>query len=188
MQEVIYKLPNEPHRKVALDTRIRSFAAILMACLGLLLTATAAAQSTADSETPPWDIGSNSSINFANWSCPFGGAPITGYDLLLLLGIAIALAILAVLLYRLTLEDLIRRGIRPAMLSGTIANLALGTWLLVAFVLISDVIGLCWFIIIGAVFLLWLIALMVLRRILLGMAIAFILLAVAIVVILQLVF
>ncbi len=154
-----------------------------------LLTLGAAGQSRAQGSSP-WDPepGSPGSFSLGDWICPFGGAPISGYDILALVGIAVALVILAVMFYRLMVEDLIRRGLRPSLLGSTVTNLAVGTWLLAAFALIPDVLGVCWFAILGAVFLLWLVALAFSGRVLAGAVAGFVLLAAAVVVVLQLVF
>lgn len=159
---------------------------------GLLL----ALAGTATAQTPvsPWDTPARGSggishsgggLPIDNMLCGFAAAPLTGSDILLLSGIALALVILGFALYRIALEDLIRRGKRPLVLTWTIVSISLGVLLLAAFALIPNVLGLCLFGILAGIFLLYLIAMMLTGKILLGIGVAFLLAAVAVVVLLQ---
>jgi hypothetical protein len=140
----------------------------------------------AQEPTSPWDNPEPGGGRMGGFVCGLGGAPLDAYDLLLLLGVGVALGLLVLVVYRLMLEGIVRGGTPPNIFFSTIANLALGTWLLAAFAVVPDVLGLCWFAIIGILFALWLIGLMATRRVLAGAVLAFIVIAGAAVAIQQL--
>lgn len=136
----------------------------------------------------PWGEGlaaGGSGLPIDQILCGFLRSPLTGHDILLLVGIALLLALLGFGLYRIGLEDLVRRGLRPSVLTWTIVSICIGVFLLLAFALIPNVLGPCLFAILAGLFLLYLIIAMIIGKILRGIGLAFVLLAIAAVVLLQ---
>lgn len=117
--------------------------------------------------------------------CGFADQTLTGTDVLMLLGVGAVLIVLGVALYHIALEDLIRRGLRPSVLTWTIVSISVGVMLIVSFVLIPHVLGLCLFAILAGIFLLYLIGMMLTGKILRGIGSAFLLIALVAVILMQ---